>query len=315
MAVAQSNADGPAILEYIKACKRVPSAERIQFHRRVVRADWSSAKACWSLTVLDGETVSWAWCTVVSSCVRAITATRKDIRLASQRWKAGRDVLHPQQWPQAYDYRNKRVVIIGSGATAVTLVPAMAENAAHVTMLQRSPSYVVAWPAEDRLANISKASYLSVGLRNRPLKISAFSRFCMPHLPKAGRQSTPCSWARKRLPKGYDMETHLTPSYFPWDERVCLAPDGLFSAISSGQASIVTDEIEEMTRDGMTPVSGRALQADTIITATGLNLNVLGIQVTVDGEVIDFSQCFTYKGLGYSGIPNLCSVFGYVNAS
>jgi cation diffusion facilitator CzcD-associated flavoprotein CzcO len=232
----------------------------------------------------------------------------------------GGQIVHPQLWPEDLDYTGKRVVVIGSGATAVTLVPAMAETAAHVTMLQRSPSYVVSLPAQDPLADFlrqklpARLAYPIVRWKNVLMTTGFFqlSRRAPNFIKGLIRNAV-----AKRLPPGYDVDKHFGPRYNPWDQRVCLVPDGdLFQAISAGRASVVTDHIETFTGKGLKLASGEELEADLVITATGLNLLPLGgISLAVDGRDIDLSQTVGYKGIMFSGLPNLAVAIGYTNAS
>jgi cation diffusion facilitator CzcD-associated flavoprotein CzcO len=230
------------------------------------------------------------------------------------------DIVHPQRWPEDLDYRGKRVVVIGSGATAVTLVPAMAKDAAHVTMLQRSPSYVISLPARDRLADTlrrhlpAQLAYAIVRWKNvvRGAGFYTLSRrrpALVRNLIRRGAEAS--------LPPGFDIDTHFNPRYNPWDQRVCLVPDGdLFEALSSGRASMVTDRIETFTERGVRLASGAELEADIIVTATGLVLKLLGgAQLTVDGEAVTFPERVAYKGMMLSGVPNLTLALGYTNAS
>jgi cation diffusion facilitator CzcD-associated flavoprotein CzcO len=229
-------------------------------------------------------------------------------------------VVHPQHWPEDLDYSGKRVVVIGSGATAVTLVPAMAETAAHVTMLQRSPSYVFAVPGADPLADAvrrilpPRLAYPLVRWKNTILQ-AFFYRLCR-RFPDAMRRSIRRGVARQ-LPVGYDVETHFEPRYQPWDQRVCFVPDGdLFAAISAGRASVVTGRIEELTEHGVRLTSGEELEADIIVSATGLNLLFMGgISLSVDGRPIEPGNAVAYKGMMLSGVPNLAFTVGYTNAS
>jgi monooxygenase len=229
-------------------------------------------------------------------------------------------IVHPQQWPNDLNYAGKRVVVIGSGATAVTLVPAMAAQAAHVTMLQRSPTYVVSLPGTDRIANFlrsflpAKIAYGMTRWKNILLGM-AFYKYCRSR-PQAIKNMV-LKGVRKQLGPDYDVNTHFTPSYNPWDQRMCLVPDAdLFNAIKDDRASVVTDRIDAFTENGIKLSSGKELPADVIVTATGLTLELLGgMQVVVDGKTIDFSKTLNYKGMMYSDVPNLASAFGYTNAS
>jgi monooxygenase len=229
-------------------------------------------------------------------------------------------VIHPQHWPEDVDYAGKRVVVIGSGATAVTLVPAMAETAAHVTMLQRSPSYIVSLPAEDPIANFArrilpaKLAYALVRWKNVLLTMASFQ--LSRHRPRV-MKAIVRKGVERALPRGYDIDTHFKPSYNPWDQRLCLVPNGdLFEAIRHGSASVVTDQIESFTEKGLRLASGAELEADVIVTATGLNLLALGgMELVVDGHEISLPETMGYKGMMLSGVPNLAIALGYTNAS
>ena len=228
--------------------------------------------------------------------------------------------MHPQKWTEDIDYAGKRVVVIGSGATAVTLVPEMAKTAAHVTMLQRSPTYVVARPAEDGMANWLRRHFpamFAYGITRwkRVLLQQYFFNLC--RRKPAYAKKLILGGVRAYLGPDYDVDKHFTPRYNPWEQRMCLVPDAdLFTAIRSKKASVVTDQIETFTEKGLKLKSGAELEADLIVTATGLNLEILsGVQITVDGTAVDPAKTFNYKGLMYSGVPNLASSFGYTNAS
>jgi monooxygenase len=230
------------------------------------------------------------------------------------------EIVHPQFWPEDLDYAGKRVVVIGSGATAVTLVPAMAKTAAHVTMLQRSPSYVIALPGEDPIARVvrrwlpPRVAFPILKWKNVMLAMLSFqlSRHRPQLMKKLIRRGV-----ERQLPPGYEIDVHFKPSYNPWDQRLCLVPDGdLFATISDGGADVVTDRIETFTERGLKLTSGAELEADVIVTATGINLLPLGgIEVAVDGEEVRFSKTMTYKGMMFSGVPNLAVSLGYTNAS
>jgi len=230
------------------------------------------------------------------------------------------DVIHPQKWDEKFDYSNKKIVVIGSGATAVTIVPEMAKKAEHVTMLQRSPTYVVAAPEKDKLANNLrkymplKLAYLFIRWRNI-LRQQYYFRLCKKY--PNGVKNAIVREAKKRLGSDFDVKTHFTPNYNPWDQRMCLVPDGdLFEQIKKGKASVVTDHIKNINEKGILLNSGKELEADVIVTATGLNLEMLSnVDFVVDNNAIDISKTVTYKGMMYSGIPNLASTFGYTNAS
>ena len=264
------------------------------------------------------------WCAspaISCSCARAITNTRK----ATRRNFPGRDnfagtIVHPQKWPDDLDYADKRVVVIGSGATAVTLVPEMAKKAGHVTMLQRSPTYVVSRPAQDPVANKlrarlpSKLAYHLIRWRN---VLWGMYFFQLSRRKPARVKQLILGGVKMALGPDYDIATHFTPRYNPWDQRLCLVPDGdLFKAIREKRASVVTNEIDTFTKNGIRLKDGSELEADIIVTATGLVLQVLGgMEIAVDGRTVDFARTLNYKGMMYSDVPNLASSFGYTNAS
>jgi len=320
---AKAIADGPAIRSYIRDTARDHDVERhIRFHHRVVGAEWSSETARWTVEAErtdTGETAHFT-CSFLFACTgyyrydEGYTPSFEGV----DRF-AGR-IVHPQHWPEDLDYSGKRVVVIGSGATAVTLVPAMAGDAAHVTMLQRSPSYVVSLPAQDPLADAlrhklsPRYAYPIVRWKNVLMATGFFrlSRRAPNFVKRLIRKGV-----TRRLPPGYDVDTHFAPRYNPWDQRVCLVPDGdLFEAISSGKASMATGRIETFTEWGLRLESGEELQADIIVTATGLNMLMLGgMEIAVDGRSIDLSQTVGYKGMMFSGVPNLALAIGYTNAS
>jgi cation diffusion facilitator CzcD-associated flavoprotein CzcO len=230
------------------------------------------------------------------------------------------EIVHPQKWPQSLDYAGKRVVVIGSGATAVTLVPEMAKTAGHVTMLQRSPTYVVARPAQDELAiKLRKrlGEYLAYHLIRWRNVLLGMYFFQLSRRKPARVKELILGGVRMALGPDYDVATHFNPRYNPWDQRLCLVPDGdLFRSIREKRASVVTSEIDRFTEKGIRLKDGSELEADIIVTATGLVLQVLGgMEVTVDGRAVDFAKTLNYKGMMYSDVPNLASAFGYTNAS
>jgi monooxygenase len=320
---AQAIADGPAILEYVRDTARTYGIdEHIRFHHKVVGAEWSSDDARWTIEAErtdTGESVVFT-CSFLFVCAGYY---RYDQGYTphfegTERFKG--HIVHPQQWTEDVDYKDKRVVVIGSGATAVTLVPAMAKNAAHVTMLQRSPSYVVSLPGQDPLANAlrrflpPRLVYPIVRWKNVLMTMLVFQLSRRrPQLMKALIRKA----LEKRLPAGYDIDTHFNPRYNPWDQRMCLVPDGdLFDAIRAGRASVVTDQIETFTEQGLKLESGTELEADLVVTATGLNIVPLGgVDITVDGEAVQLPETMTYKGMMLSGVPNLAFAIGYTNAS
>jgi monooxygenase len=319
----QAIADGPAIRSYVRETAREHGVEdKIRFNHRVVRADWSSEEARWHVEAErtdTGDTVRLT-CSFLFGCTGYYRYDEGYLPHFEGRERFPGPIVHPQHWPEELDYDGKRVVVIGSGATAVTLVPAMAERAAHVTMLQRSPSYVVTLPAEDRIARLlqralpAKAAYVLVRWKNVLLMMGSFklSRWKPDFMRKVIRRGV-----MKNLPEGYDVDTHFNPRYNPWQQRMCLVPDSdLFEAIANGSASVVTDEVDTFTETGVRLASGHELEADIIITATGLNLLLLGgIEVSLDGESVDFSKTVAYKGMMICGVPNMAVTLGYTNAS
>lgn len=320
---AKSISDGEAILDYVRETARDARIDtKIRFQHRVVRAEWSSEEALWSVEaerVDNGESVrltcSYLW--VCSGYYRYDKGFTPEFPGAED-FKG--EVVHPQHWPEDLDYGGKRVVVIGSGATAVTLVPAMAEKAAHVTMLQRSPTYIASLPAEDPIANglrrflPEKAVYTIVRWKN--VMIQALIYQLSRRRPRAIKRFIR-KGVERSLPAGYDIDKHFKPKYNPWDQRMCLVPNGdLFKAIRDGDATVVTDTIERFTESGIKLDSGEQLEADVIVTATGLNLLFLGgMELVVDGEPVDVSQKMAYKGMMLSGVPNCAFTVGYTNAS
>nr|WP_249794449.1 NAD(P)/FAD-dependent oxidoreductase [Bradyrhizobium sp. BRP56] len=316
-------ADGPSILNYVRETARVYGIDKnIRFNHRVVRADWSSADSQWTVEVERGpeKTIERFTCNFLFMCsgyYKYEHGYTPDFPGIAD--FAGR-VVHPQKWTDDIDYAAKKVVVIGSGATAVTLVPEMAKTAAHVTMLQRSPTYVVARPDEDKVANWLRArlsAKLAYGLTRwkNVLFGMYFYRLCKRDPERVKKLIL--GGVRHALGPDYDVATHFTPRYNPWDQRLCLVPNGdLFQSLRNGRSSVVTDQIETFTRGGIKLKSGNVLDADIVVTATGLDLQVLGgLEINVDGARVDLSKTMNYKGLMYSGVPNLAAAFGYTNAS
>jgi monooxygenase len=320
---AKSIADGPSIMAYLRETIAEYGIDRhIRFGHLVTTAEWSTDDARWTVTATQkntGDTVRLT-CNFLFMCSGYYSYKEGYTPEFPGRDRFQGRIVHPQAWPDDLDHAGKQVVIIGSGATAVTLVPAMADQAAHVTMLQRSPTYVVSAPDQDPIANgLRKVlpGKLAYGITRR--KNVAMQQFFYGRTrtkPEKVKQ-TLLARVRKELGDDYDVATHFTPSYRPWDQRMCLVPNGdLFKAITSGKASVVTDHIDTFDETGIRLTSGEHLDADIIVTATGLNLVTLGeMTFSVDGETIDFSDTWTYKGMSYSGVPNLVSTFGYINAS
>ncbi|PKP90361.1 MAG: FAD-containing monooxygenase EthA [Alphaproteobacteria bacterium HGW-Alphaproteobacteria-16] len=320
---AKAIADGPSILRYLDETAREHGIDRhIRHQHRVVAADWSTPDARWTVTVERGPEKERAefTCAFLFMCSGYYNYAAGYLPQFEGRERFRGDVVHPQHWPQDLDYAGKRVVVIGSGATAVTLVPEMAKTAAHVTMLQRSPTYIVARPSEDGIANWLRAKLpATLAYRLTRLKNVGMQQFfyrLARRKPAATKQRL-LQMVRDELGPDYDVATHFTPSYNPWDQRICLVPDAdLFAAIRDGHASVVTDHITAFEEDGIRLKSGDLLPADVIVTATGLDMQLMGgVPFTVDGVRADPSKSLGYKGMMYSDIPNLASSFGYTNAS
>jgi monooxygenase len=315
--------DGTSIREYVEETARAYGIDRkIRFNRHVRRAAWSWRDARWTVEIERRDTGE----TERMTCDFLFTCTgyfRYDQGYAPQFPGAERfrgPIVHPQFWSEDIDHGGKRVVVIGSGATAVTMVPAIAERAAHVTMLQRSPSYVVSFPALDRFLELLgrvlpwRLAYLIVRWRN--VKIQTGVWVLSKHRPAFVR-GVIRRLAERHLPPGYDIDTHFSPRYDPWDERICIVPDAdLFEAIGAGRVSIVTDQIETFTETGIALASGAELEADIIVTATGLELQALGgIELSVDGDTVEVPNTLSYRGAMLAGVPNMAYAFGYVNQS
>ncbi len=319
----KSIADGATILSYVRETARENGIERkIRFNRRAVRAEWSSAESRWSVEIecTNADERVRMTCSFLFMCSGYYRYDEGYTPEFPGRESFAGQIVHPQHWDESLDYAGKRVVVIGSGATAVTLVPAMARSAAHVTMLQRSPSYIVSLPDEDPIARAlrrflpARLAYPIVRWKNVLLTMASFQ--LSRRRPRAMKALVRRGLERQ-LPSGYDIDTHFTPSYDPWDQRLCLVPNGdLFRALGDGSASIVTDRIERFTESGIRLVSGAELQADVIVTATGLNLLALGgLELCVDGREIELSDTMSYKGMMLSGVPNMALAIGYTNAS
>lgn len=320
---AKAIADGPAILDYLREVARDFGVEaNIRYQHRVLSASWSTPDSRWTLEIERGpqrERVQLSGqylylCAGYYDYAGGYTPPFPGLEQFGGRF------VHPQQWPQDLDYRGKRVVVIGSGATAVTLVPSMAEDAAHVTMLQRSPTYILALPGKDAIANglrrvlPAKLAYGITRWKNVLMQM-AFFNLCRaaPGLAKKIIRAG----VKRQLPKGFDVDKHFAPAYNPWDQRVCLVPDGdLFRALRKGRASIVTDHIETFTAKGIRLKSGEELEADVVVSATGLKLLALGgLSFSVDGQPVTLSEKLAYKGMMISDVPNMALAIGYTNAS
>lgn len=320
---AKAIADGPDILRYLhNTMNEFDIARHIRFGHLVKTAQWSSETSQWTVHVErvgTGDIVTFT-CGFLFMCSGYYRYSEGFTPEFPGRERFQGQIIHPQKWTSDVAYSGKRVVVVGSGATAITLVPAMAKDAEHVTMLQRSPTYIAARPDVDAFANKlrkylpAKIAYAITRLKNTKYQQLVYSR-SRTHPDKV--KEILLKGVREQLGPDYDIEKDFTPSYNPWDQRLCLAPNGdLFQAMREGRASVVTDTIDTFDETGILLSSGQHLDADVIVTATGLQLVTLGeVQFEVDGKPINFADTWTYKGVAYSGVPNLASSFGYINAS
>ena len=314
-------ADGPSIMNYLnETIDEYSIREKILFGQKVKKASWSSSEALWTLEVeANGQPVTYT-CNFLSVCAGYYNYESGYLPDFSGMDTFKGQIVHPQKWTLDIDYTGKRVVVIGSGATAVTLVPEMAKKAAHVTMLQRSPTYIFSRPDEDKIANwMNKNLPLSIAY-----PVTRWKNVLLGMLFYSVSRKYPdfvkkllIKGVKKELGEGHEVEKHFSPSYNPWDQRVCLVPNGdLFSVIKEGKASVVTEHIDRFVDKGLLLKSGKLLEADMIVTATGLNLQLMGgIDLSVDGKKLDMSKTVSYKSLMLSDIPNLSMAFGYTNAS
>ncbi len=314
-------ADGPAILEYVRETATEYGVDaNIRYGHKVLNSSWDSATARWNIEVeADGKTqnLTCNWLHMCSGYYNYEEGYTPDFEGRSD-FKG--DVLHPQKWPEDLEYSGKKIVIIGSGATAMTLVPAMTDKAEHVTMLQRSPTYVVSRPAEDKAANAmrkimpGKIAYGLTRWRNVLMQLFVYNQ---TRIRPVKVKEKLIGLVKKELGPDFDVDKHFTPTYNPWDQRLCLVPDSdLFVALKEKKASVVTDHIDRFTKDGILLKSGETLEADIIVTATGLDMKFLGgMGVTVDGRKLKPNDLLNYRGAMVSDIPNMTNVFGYTNAS
>lgn len=318
----RSIVDGPSILRYLREMATESGvASLIHYGKQAIAAAWSSERAEWTVEVRDASGAIELWrakflhlCTGYYSYTEAHRpsfAGEEDFR--------GR-IIHPQFWPEDLDYRDQRIVVIGSGATAVTLVPSLTDRAAHVTLLQRSPSYIASQPGDDplarKLAGVLPSSLIYPLVRWKHILASALFYRIARTRPQLFRKWL-VGLAKAELPADFDVRKHFAPDYNPWDQRVCAAPDGdLFKEIRKGRVSVVTDHIDRFVPEGIKLVSGEILPADLIITATGLKVQPLGaVAISVDGAPVKFADTMVYRGAMLSGIPNMVHTFGYTNAS
>jgi cation diffusion facilitator CzcD-associated flavoprotein CzcO len=318
---AKAISDGPSILSYVRDTAAEAAIDsHIRFNHRVTQASWSSATARWTVQAVNGTETRTFTCGFLLMCSGYYRYDAGYLPQFPGIGDFGGRLVHPQHWPADLDYAGKRVVVIGSGATAVTLVPALAQAAAHVTMLQRSPSYILTLPSEDliavRLRKLlgTRRGYAVTRWKN--VAIAALIYRLSRRRPEMLR-----GWIRKltikQLPAGYDVDTHFKPAYNPWDQRLCLVPDGdLFKAISEGHASVVTDGIATFTEQGLLLESGAELAADIVVSATGLQLLAFGgTELIVDDKPVRLPETMAYKGMMLSGVPNFAFTIGYTNAS
>ncbi len=318
---AKAIADGPSIRDYVQATAKENGIDRhIRFHHSVKSVSWSSKDARWTVKAEhEGKVVEFT-CSFVMMCSGYYNYSQGYTPGYPGRETFRGKVIHPQFWPEDLDHTGKQVVVIGSGATAVTIVPEMAKTAAHVTMLQRSPTYVVSRPSTDKIATRlrklfpSKLAYGLTRWKNVSMQMLFYNT--ARKKPQKTRE-TITRLAQKELGPDYPVSVHFNPKYNPWDQRMCLIPDSdLFNEIKAGHASVVTDTIDTFTENGIKLSSGQELKADIIVSATGLDLQFLGgAEVKVDGEKVELSKRLTYKGMMYEGVPNMVSIFGYTNAS
>ena len=319
----KSIADGASILQYIKDTAAAEGIDRhIRFNHRIVKAEWSTDAARWTITAqrTDTDETFQLTCGFVFSCSGYYRYDHGYQPEFEGLDRFAGTVVHPQAWPEDLEYEGKRVVVIGSGATAVTLIPSLASKAAHVTMLQRSPSYITTLPAKNPIAQLLRRL---LGDQRGGRAIRWFNAITTQGFYQLSRRRPKLvkrmlrAGAKLQLPRGYDIDTHFTPRYDPWDQRLCVVPNGdLFKAIKNGSASVVTDHIDSFTEKGIKLRSGTELEADIVVTATGLELLFIGgIDVSVDGEPVDLPSKLTYKGMMLEGVPNLALAVGYTNAS
>ncbi|MBC7669476.1 MAG: NAD(P)/FAD-dependent oxidoreductase, partial [Gemmatimonadaceae bacterium] len=318
---AKAIADGPSILRYVRETAKDHGVDRkIRFNHKVQQASWSSETATWTVEAEHDGRVVTLTCNFLLMCsgyydyAAGYTPPWEGVETFGGR------IVHPQHWPADLDYTGKKVVVIGSGATAVTLVPEMAKTASHVTMLQRSPTYVVSRPAEGALANWLRAklpAMTAYGLTRWKNVLMQMLFFNIARKKPEKTKAQLIDLVSAQLGPDYDVATHFTPRYNPWDQRLCLVPDAdLFASLKAGTSSVVTDHIESFTPTGLKLTSGATLDADIVVTATGLVMQLAGgMQVVVDGQPADLSQSLSYKGMMFSDVPNFASTFGYTNAS
>jgi len=317
----KSIADGPSILEYLNETVDENNLKKdILLNHKVKSANWSSNKSLWELEINNKDKLVNMTCDFLFLCGGYFSYSKPHIPSFINQEKFEGQIIHPQFWNNQLDYINKKVVVIGSGATAITLVPAIAEKAKHVVMLQRSPSYVVSRPSEDAINRFLrkflpiKFTYFLIRWKN--ILWQSYTFFLARKFPERIKKGI-LDLLKDELGSDFDIKKHFTPSYKPWDQRMCLVPDSdLFSAIKNNKASVVTDKVKQFESDGILLESGVKITTDIIITATGIELNSLNdINVTIDNIKVNAHERLTYKGMMLSGVPNFALSFGYVNAS
>ena len=317
----KSIADGPSIKKYLEETVVEHDLSRhIQYKTKVVSANWSGQESSWIVKVDREGQSSTLSCNFLMMCSGYYNYEKPFRPEFSGEAAFNGLIVHPQLWPDNIVYEGKKIIVIGSGATAMTLVPALAEKAESVTMVQRSPTYVVSMPDEDKIANglrkVLPDSWAYAVTRYKNTKLQQIMYKRMRSQPEKMKKYL-VGLVKKALGSGHDVDTHFTPSYNPWDQRMCLIPNGdLFRSIKSGKTEVVTEHIECFTEAGMRLVSGQELEADIIVTATGLNMQLMGgAEFYVDDQALNFAEKFSYKGMMYADIPNLIQTFGYINAS
>ena len=318
----QAIADGPAILSYIRETAQQYDIEQyIRYNQQVEHVSWDSVSATWTLTLkVSGQKDSIMTCSFIYSCTGYYRYDKGYTPEFTGIDSFKGEIIHPQQWPENIDYGGKKVVVIGSGATAITLVPSMAKTAGHVTMLQRSPTYVVSRPSKDSFAaklDRYLPDQLAYQLTRWKNVLSQMILYRMSKRRPDYIREKLIGWTQRWLGKDFDVATHFSPSYKPWDQRLCLVPNGdLFRSLRKGTSSVVTDHIDRFTELGIQLKSGKMLEADIVITATGLELLAIGgMHIEVDGKHIDISDTVQYKGMMLSDVPNFFFATGYTNAS
>lgn len=314
-------ADGGSILSYIKETATEHDLnDKVLYQHKVIKANWNAVTARWTVTLETPQGQVKRECNFLYMCsgyYNYAQGYRPDF-VGEEAFRG--EIVHPQHWPNDLNYTDKKIVIIGSGATAVTLLPRLAGARTHVTMLQRSPTYMGIMPSKDRIANgLRKILPSQLAYKITRWKNLTMGRFIYNWMRKKPEKAKAflLNKIRKSMGSDYPLSPHFTPNYKPWDQRLCLVPDNdLFDSLKAGHADVVTAEIERFTADGIKLKTGEEIKADIIITATGLNLQILGgAQFSLNDKPIDFSETFSYEGMMFSGVPNMASVFGYVNAS